>query len=117
LALPAGYVSGSALSATGMFDNTTLADLGLAVGVYNYTWGTGTSAGYLQFDIGRSVPEPASLPLIVAGLTALACVHRGRTPADRQNQGRSSRPGAAAVAPFGCENRAYQGDPYEASTA
>jgi hypothetical protein len=78
LALPVGYVSGSALSATGIFDNTTLADLGLTICVYNYTWGTGNGAGSFQLDIGQSVREPAGLPLIAAGLAALAWVHRGR---------------------------------------
>jgi hypothetical protein len=64
LLLPTGYVSGSFISGTDTWDNTTIAGLGLTPGTYTYTWGTG-SDGSFAFNVGTSpVPEPSSLGLI-----------------------------------------------------
>jgi hypothetical protein len=65
--LPSTYVSGSALSASDTFANTTIAALGLTPGTYTYTWGTGDSAGSLTVNIG-SVPEPSSLTMAATAL-------------------------------------------------
>jgi hypothetical protein len=67
--VPAGYVSGSPLSGSMTFDNTTIASVGLTPGTYTYTWGSGTDADSLTINIA-SVPEPSSL--IMAGAAALA---------------------------------------------
>jgi len=72
--VPEGYVSGSSLSDTSTWDGTTLAALGLTVGTYTYTWGTGATADSLTLNIGPaapSVPEPGSLCLLATGGAAL----------------------------------------------
>lgn len=72
IAVPLGYISGSSLSGTDTFANSTLASLGLTPGTYTYTWGTGAHADTFVVDINMaSVPEPSSLVLsgiAVAGL-------------------------------------------------
>jgi hypothetical protein len=67
--VPAGYVSGSPLSGSMTFDESTIASLGLTPGTYTYTWGSGADADSLAVNIA-SVPEPSSL--IMAGAAALA---------------------------------------------
>jgi hypothetical protein len=72
LFVPAGYVSGNPLSDTGIFDNTTLAGLGLTPGTYTYTWGSGANADSLVVEIGiATTPLPAALPLFATGLGGL----------------------------------------------
>ncbi len=77
LLLPLGYVSGSFISGTDTWDDTTIAGLGLTPGTYNYTWGTGTD-GSFAFNVGAApVPEPSSVGLL--SLFALTLVLlRGR---------------------------------------
>ena len=41
LLLPTNYVSGSSLSASDTYSNTSIAALGLTPGTYTYTWGAG----------------------------------------------------------------------------
>src|SRR5262249_43717173 len=41
LGVPAGYVSGNALSDTMTFNNSTFASLGVTPGTHEWTWGTG----------------------------------------------------------------------------
>jgi hypothetical protein len=85
LALPVGYVSGSALSDTSTYDNTTLANLGVTPGTYTYTFGSGATADTFIINAGAqapaAVPEPASLAVLpmAIGLTLLAS--RGRRKA------------------------------------
>jgi hypothetical protein len=67
--VPTGYVSGSPLSGSMTFDESTIASLGLTPGTYTYTWGSGADADSLTVNIA-SVPEPSSL--IMAGAAALA---------------------------------------------
>ena len=69
LFVPAGYVSGSSLSAVATWDDATIASLGLTPGTRSYTWGTGTHADSLTISIA-AVPEPSSL--VMAGFAALA---------------------------------------------
>jgi len=70
LLLPAGYVSGSFISGTDTWDDTTIAGLGLTPGTYDYTWG---ADGSLAVNIGiEPVPEPSSLGLM--SLVVLAMV-------------------------------------------
>jgi hypothetical protein len=70
IGVPAGYVSGTTLSATDTYASQTFASLGLTPGTYQYTWGTGAHADSLTVQIGpAAVPEPSTLAL--AGLGAL----------------------------------------------
>ncbi len=72
LLLPAGYVSGTFISGTDTWDDTTIAALGLTPGTYNYTWGTGVD-GSFTVNIGTSpVPEPSSLGLMSLVVLAMA---------------------------------------------
>jgi PEP-CTERM motif len=72
LYLPGTYSSGSALTGSATFDNTTIAQLGLNPGTYNYT-ATG-SVGFgepvITVNIG-SVPEPSSITIAATALGLL----------------------------------------------
>jgi hypothetical protein len=72
--VPENYVSGTVMSATGVFDNTTLAKLGLTAGTYVVTWGSGATADSLTVQIdppSSPIPEPPSAPLMVVPALAL----------------------------------------------
>jgi hypothetical protein len=74
--VPVGYVSGTALSDTAIWDNTTVSALGLIPGTYTYTWGGGTAnADSFTLIIGATpaatAPEPGSWCLCAAGAAAL----------------------------------------------
>jgi hypothetical protein len=70
LLVPAGYVSGSFISGTDTWDDTTLAALGLTPGTYTYTWGTD---GSITLNVGLApVPEPPSLGLMSLVILAMA---------------------------------------------
>ena len=82
LQTPDNYVSGSALSDTLTFDNTTISGLGLTPGTYTYTWGGGPDADSYTVDIEASAstePEPGSLALFGSALALLAVRRRGRS--------------------------------------
>jgi len=58
--VPHGYMSGSALSDSTIYDNATFSSLGLARGTYEWTWGTGTNQNF-TLQIGpATVPESGS---------------------------------------------------------
>jgi PEP-CTERM motif len=67
--VPAGYVSGSALSGSMTLDSTTIAGMGMTSGTYTWTWGSGADADSLTVNIA-SVPEPSTLVLAGAALLA-----------------------------------------------
>jgi hypothetical protein len=67
--VPAGYVSGSALSGSMTLDNKTIAGMGMTSGTYTWTWGSGADADSLTVNIA-SVPEPSTLVLAGAALLA-----------------------------------------------
>jgi PEP-CTERM motif len=64
--VPDGYTSGTPLSGTETFANSTISGLGLTLGTYNYTLLNDT----ITVTIGVVVPEPSTL--VLAGIGALA---------------------------------------------
>ena len=76
LFVPGGYVSGSPLSNTATWENTTYAFLGLSPGSYVYTWGTGPSADSLTVNV--VVPEPSAAILCLCGMIFVVLCSRGR---------------------------------------
>jgi VPDSG-CTERM motif len=76
LALPHGYVSGTALSDMMTFNNATFASLGLTPGTYEWTWGTGLANQNFTLVIeSAGVPDAGStlslLSFASLGLVAL----------------------------------------------
>jgi len=76
--VPAGYVSGSALSDTATYDSATLSSLGVRPGVYKWTWGSGADADNFTLIAG-AVPEPSTWALLLAGFGGLVMVSYRRT--------------------------------------
>ncbi len=81
VAVPSGYVSGTALSDGFTYDNATYADLGVTPGTYTWSWGTPGTANFDTFvlDIhpaSAAVPEPSTLAVLVAGLLGLGFLRR-----------------------------------------
>ena len=66
------YISGTPISSTSEYDNTTIQGLGLNPGTYTYTWGTGGSDPFLTVQI---VPEPSSAIEAVVGAVGLAVAY------------------------------------------
>jgi hypothetical protein len=62
LSVPAGYVSGTALSDTAIYSGTTLAALGVTPGTYVWTWGTTENQNFtLQIPPFPLVFPPATI--------------------------------------------------------
>ncbi len=80
LNLPSNYISGTFVSNSATFDNTTIAALELTDGTYAWTWGSGADADSFVVNIGApsaDVPEPASILMFVpATLLALGFASR-----------------------------------------
>jgi hypothetical protein len=68
LAVPDGYVSGGSLSSSAIFDNETLASLGVTPGTYVWTWGGAPDGSFTVIASVSSVPEPGSLALFGTAL-------------------------------------------------
>ncbi|MDP0500338.1 MAG: PEP-CTERM sorting domain-containing protein [Verrucomicrobiota bacterium JB022] len=67
LLVPAGYVSGTALSSTMTFEDATLESLGLTPGSYTWSWGSDSATLTIS---APAVPEPTTYALL-GGLAAL----------------------------------------------
>ena len=79
LAVPKGYVSGTALSGSATWTNTTIAGLGLNPGSYLYTWGISDVSDSLKVIVpgaSSAVPEPQSLVLISGGVLAMLAMRK-----------------------------------------
>lgn len=79
IAVPYGYNSGTPLSATATWDNTTLAALGVD-GTYVWTWGTGGAADSLTLEIGpvTAVPEISTWAMMILGFAGIGFVSCSR---------------------------------------
>jgi hypothetical protein len=62
LTVPAGYISGTQISSTMTFNNSSFSSLGLTTGTYTYTWGSGNS---LSVVIGAPSASPTPSPTSV----------------------------------------------------
>jgi hypothetical protein len=72
LLTPENYVSETVMSGTSIFDQETLAGMGLTQGTYVWTWGSGATADSFTVQIGPStVPEPSSAALMLFPAFAL----------------------------------------------
>jgi VPDSG-CTERM motif len=78
IAVPQGYVSGSALSDSMTFNNATFASLGVIPGTYTWTWGTGLPNQNFTLVIGRAtVPDGGTtVSLLGFALLGLAALRR-----------------------------------------
>ena len=74
--VPVGYVSGSSLSDTSTWDNTTVAALGLIPGTYTYTWGSGPTASSFAVKVSGT-PELGTSLLVAIGSLGLILLHFG----------------------------------------
>ena len=76
LGVPHGYMSGSALSDSAIYDNATFSSLGLVPGTYEWTWGTGANQNFILRIGTAAVPESGStfglLLVAVSGLFGLS---------------------------------------------
>ena len=70
LLVPNGYVSGTALAGSAIYDGQTLASLGLTPGTYVYTWGPPAADDSLTVKIG-SIPEPSTWAMMLLGFAGL----------------------------------------------
>ena len=75
IGVPEGYVSGTSLSSTTVFNNATFASLGFTPGTYKYTWGSGASADSLTIT---TAPEPSTWALLGVGVGLLGLSVRRR---------------------------------------
>jgi hypothetical protein len=67
--LPQSYISGTSLTGSSVFENQSLTSLGLDVGQFTYTWGSGDHADSLTINV--SVPEPSTWAMMGLGFAAL----------------------------------------------
>lgn len=77
--VPFGYVAGTALTSTSTWNDATLQDLGLMVGSYSYTLGSGdTFVVNIESPVSIS-PEPSTFALLGTGLLGAIGVVRRRS--------------------------------------
>ena len=84
LAVPLGYISGSSLSDTSIYNSQSFASLGVIPGTYQWVWGSGGPFRSFTLQIGvaaAAVPEPSGMLLLVLSLGMLLAARpwRGRT--------------------------------------
>ena len=69
--VPMGYASGAPLSDTATYAGQSFATLGLAPGVYLYTFGSGTNADTFTVEVSAPVPEPSTWAMMLIGFAGL----------------------------------------------
>ena len=79
LGVPAGYVSGTALSDTSTYNNATLSSLGVTPGTYVWSWGTGPDQKFTLDVRAAAAPDSGStLGLLFLSLIGLFGLNRLR---------------------------------------
>ena len=73
LFVPAGYVSGSFLTSSSTYNGSTFESLGVVLGEYTWTWGSGANEDFFQLSV---VPEPTTYALALIGLCLIGRLHR-----------------------------------------
>jgi hypothetical protein len=71
--VPDGYESGDPLSGSATYAGTDFATLGMDLGTYTWTWGSGGTADSFTLNV---VPEPSTATLTALGLIGLAARRR-----------------------------------------
>ncbi|MBV9008588.1 MAG: VPDSG-CTERM sorting domain-containing protein [Verrucomicrobia bacterium] len=72
ITVPQGYVSGTVLSDSSIYNNATFASLGLTPGTYEWSWGTGANQNFtLQIGTSRVPDSGSTLVLLGASLLGL----------------------------------------------
>lgn len=91
LTVPAHYVSGSALSDSATWDDSTFASLGLTPGTHRLWWGNSPNQSFTVVVQVPGVPESSSLALFGAGLIGMLLIRCRRASwAMRPRQARRS---------------------------
>jgi len=60
LVVPEGFVSGNQISGTAVYENVSFDDLGMVVGNYAWTWGSGPDADSFRLEVRNTVPAEQS---------------------------------------------------------
>lgn len=91
IGVPVAYSSGSLLNSTALFSNQTFASLGLTVGAYVYSFGSGLNADTFTIRVDptplapttpiAAVPEPATGAMMIGGFGLIVGAMRRRRKA------------------------------------
>jgi hypothetical protein len=80
LVVPAGYVSGTALSDSSTYNSATFSSLGVNTGTFEWTWGTGANQNFTLKVGAAGVPDSGStFTLLLLSFAALFCASRFRS--------------------------------------
>ena len=74
LFVPDGYPTGDPLEGSATYYNTTFAELGMMVGTYVWSWGSGSTADSFTLNVGVGGPEPVTIGGSVIGLVGSGLV-------------------------------------------
>ncbi|HET7611413.1 MAG TPA: PEP-CTERM sorting domain-containing protein [Rhodanobacteraceae bacterium] len=81
--VPQGYVSGTGLSGSAIWNNASFASLGMTPGTYTWTWGTSADQSFtLMIGGATAVPEPTALGMLGLGVLLMGglLIYRRRQP-------------------------------------
>jgi hypothetical protein len=70
LFVPQGYVSGTAIANSSVWNDASAASLGITPGIYTWAWGTAADQSF-TLDAFTTVPEPAAIGMFGFGLLLL----------------------------------------------